>query len=136
MMASFLIENQIDAKLTGKDHKRLISAEEQNFNFIGKAFDIARGNPSIMPHYLEVTLLEEKMRDLEDLRELMQTLQQFSKLAGDAYMFKTDVCYRDAQYIYSSLQFNARRELPGAQKLFSALNVFFNRTRRKSSEGG
>ena len=133
-MQFFITDENIQSNLTGTDRRRLFSAGVRNYGFIDKAFDIARDNPQFMPAHFDITRLNQNLRDLENLRQLMLVLQQFLQLVSNAFMLKADFCYRDALRIYASLQEQTRNRVPGAEPLFNALKTFFHRRRRQSDE--
>jgi len=133
-MQFFITDENIQSNLTGRDRSRLFSAGVRNYGFIDKAFDIARDNPQFMPAHFDITRLNQNLRDLENLRQLMLVLQQFLQLVTNAFMLKADFCYRDALRIYASLQEQTRNRVPGAEPLFNALRTFFHRRRRQSDE--
>jgi len=133
-MEYFVSYEDIQSNLTGKDRRRLFSAGVRNYGFIDKAFDIARDNPQFMPPNFEVTQLNDNLRDLEDLRQMMLVLQQFLQLVTNCFMQKADFCYRDALRIYGSLQEQTRNRVPGAEPLFNALRTFFRHRRRDGNE--
>jgi hypothetical protein len=134
LMHVFVVEENVESGLTGTDRQRLISAGVRNYGFIDKAFDIARDNPSFMPPNFNIDALNTNLRQLEDLRQLMLTLQQFLQLVTNAFMLKADFCYRDALRIYASLEEQTRNNVPRAAPLYDALKTFFKRRRRESDE--
>jgi len=91
-MHFFIEEENVENNLTGKDRRRLFSAGVRNYGFIDKAFDIARDNPDFMPPHFDAIALNANLRQLEDLRQLMLTLQQFLQLVTSAFMLKADFC--------------------------------------------
>jgi hypothetical protein len=133
-MHFFVEAENVENNLTGRDRSRLFSAGVRNYGFIEKSFDIARDNLSFMPPHFNIDDLNSNLRQLEDLRQLMLTLQQFLQLVTNAFMLKADFCYRDALRIYASLQEQTRNRVPGAEPLFEALRTFFRRRRRESDE--
>jgi len=133
-MQFFITDENVQSNLTGRDRSRLFSAGVRNYGFIDKAFDIARDNPQFMPPHFDITRLNDNLRELENLRQLMLVLQQFLQLVSNCFMLKADFCYRDALRIYASLQEQTRNRVPGAEPLFNALRTFFHRRRRQSDE--
>jgi hypothetical protein len=134
LMEDFKEEQQIGSNLTGTDRRRLIGAGVRNYGFIDKSFDIARDNPQFMPPNFDLTLLNWNMHELEDFRQLMWVLQQFTQAASNAFLLQADACYRDALRIYGSLQEQTRNKVPGAEPLFQALRTFFSRSRRQPAD--
>jgi len=51
----------------------------RNNGFIDKAYDIALENPQFMPLHFNVDALVANMHELEDLPQLLWTLQQFTQ---------------------------------------------------------
>jgi len=134
LIEDFMDEQQVSANLTPADRRRLVGVGVRNNGFIDKAFDIALDNPQFMPAHFDVTTLNWNMRELEDFRQLMLVLQQFTQLASNAFLIQADSCYRDALRIYSSLQEQARNRVPNAEPLFRALKTFFSKTRRQPAD--
>ena len=132
MLADFNDGFDIETNLTGLDRKRLTSARVRNNGFIDKAFDVARDNPAFLPPNFDSWYLTYKMRDLEDLRQLMAVVEQFQHSVVDAFIIQADSCFRDALRIYNSLNEQRRARVPGAAALFEILAIYF-RTRRRST---
>jgi hypothetical protein len=133
-MHYFILEENIETNLTGRDRQRLFSARSRNYGFIDKTFDIARDNPSFMPPNFNMDNLYSNLREMEELRQLMYVLQQFLQLVTNCFMQQADLCYRDALRIYASLQEQTRARVPGAAPLYEALHDFFRRRRRTTDE--
>ena len=134
LMQWFLDHEGLGGGLTGSDRRRLVGAGVRNNGFIDKAFDIARDNPQFMPPHFDVEALIQNMEDLEDLRQLTWTLQQFFQAVSNALLVKSDSCYRDALRIYASLREQARNRVEGAEPLFNALRTFFSRRRMPAND--
>ena len=134
LMQWFLDNEGIGGGLTGTDRRRLVGVGVRNNGFIDKAFDIAIENPRFMPANFDVGTLATNMHNLEDLRQLMWTLQQFLQIVNNAFMVHADSCYRDALRIYASLQEQARNRVDGAEPLFRALATFFHKSRRQPAD--
>jgi hypothetical protein len=130
----FLDNEGIGGSLTGTDRRRLIGVGVRNNGFIDKAFDIAIENPQFMPAHFNVATLTANMHDIEDLRQLMWTLQQFTQAVSNALLVHSDSAYRDALRIYDSLEEQSRNRVDGAEPLFRALRTFFSRRRKPANE--
>jgi hypothetical protein len=130
----FLDNEGIGGSLTGTDRRRLIGVGVRNNGFIDKAFDIALENPQFMPAHFNVATLTANMHDIEDLRQLMWTLQQFTQAVSNALLVHSDSAYRDALRIYDALEEQSRNRVDGAEPLFRALRTFFSRRRKPANE--
>jgi len=130
----FLDNEGIGGSLTGTDRRRLVGVGVRNNGFIDKAFDIAVENPQFMPAHFNVETLTANMHDIEDLRQLLWTLQQFVQAVSNALLVHSDSAYRDALRIYDSLREQARNRVDGADPLFRALRTFFSRRRKPANE--
>ena len=130
----FLDNEGIGGSLTGTDRRRLVGVGVRNNGFIDKAFDIAVENPQFMPAHFDVETLTSNMHDIEDLRQLLWTLQQFTQAVSNALLVHSDSAYRDALRIYDSLREQARNRVDGAEPLFRALASFFSRRRKPANE--
>ena len=134
VMEFFLGQEGIGSSLTAADRRRLVGAGVRNNGFIDKAYDIAIDNPQFMPPHFNVAALARNMKDLEDLRQLLWTLQQFLQAVGNVLLVHSDSCYRDALRIYSSLREQTRNRVEGAEPLFKALESYFRRGRKRTNE--
>ena len=130
----FLDNEGIGGSLTGTDRRRLVGVGVRNNGFIDKAFDIAIENPQFMPAHFDVATLTQNMHDIEDLRQLLWTLQQFVQAVSNALLVHSDSAYRDALRIYDSLREQSRNRVDGAEPLFRALASFFSRRRKPANE--
>ena len=130
----FLDNEGIGGSLTGTDRRRLVGVGVRNNGFIDKAFDIAVENPQFMPAHFDVATLTTNMHDIEDLRQLLWTLQQFTQAVSNTLLVHSDSAYRDALRIYDSLEEQTRNRVDGAEPLFRALRTFFSRRRKPANE--
>ena len=130
----FLDNVGIGGSLTGTDRRRLIGVGVRNNGFIDKAFDIAIENPQFMPPHFNVAALTKNMHDIEDLRQLMWTLQQFTQAVSNSLLVHSDSAYRDALRIYDALEEQTRNRVDGAEPLFRVLRNFFSRRRKPAGE--
>jgi len=126
----------VEHNLTGKDRRRLFGSGVRNNGFIDKAFDIACDNTSFLPRNFNSDRLRDSMVKLEDLRQLMFTLQQYSQVVHNCYLQQTDLCYREALRIYGIFQGQTKNKVTGAEPLYEALRSFFRRRKRHDDESG
>jgi hypothetical protein len=118
--------------LTGKERQRLYGAGVKNFGFIEKAFEIARANPGFAPPHLNVGELRNWQDDLEELRQLFLSVEQFAQAAYICYLQRSDMCYRTALRIYAGLKEQEKGRVDGAAPLYEVLKPFFRRRKRQT----
>jgi hypothetical protein len=133
-MEKFKAAEPNDSTLTTAEKRRLVGAGVRNYGFIEKAEDIARDNPDFHPPNFSYTAMHAAALELEEIRQLVLTLEQFLQLANDCLLMKGDAYYRYALRIYGSLREQARNKVPGADPLFKAFLKYFRRP--KISEEG
>ena len=119
----FLETEGIGGSLTSTDRRRLVGVGVRNNGFIDKAFDIALENPQFMPPHFNVQTLTTNMRNLEDLRQLLWSLQQFTQAVSNALLVHSDSAYRDALRIYRSLQEQTTNRVDGVRSCTPARGV-------------
>jgi hypothetical protein len=135
LMNDFAKIENMDSNLTSVERKRLIGAGVRNWGFIDKAYDISRDNPAFLPPNFSSYDMGVSVREFEEIRQLVFTLNQFQQLANDAMLLRADACYRLALRMYGSLREQARNKVKGADALFQALLKFFRRRRRPDEAG-
>jgi hypothetical protein len=134
MMEDFKKNCPVDSQTPVKDHRRLHGVGVRTLGFVERAFEIADLNPGFAPHYLNVKLLKEKLREMEDMVMLKNVLNQFMEFVEEAYLFKSNACYQDALKYYDSLKEYARQGNDSiAQEFFKELRPFFKSHKKKPS---
>lgn len=134
-MDDFIKLENVESNLSGTERRRLISAGVRNWGFIDKAYDISRDNPAFLPPNFSSYDMGVAVREFEEIRQLVFTLNQFQQIANDTMLIRADACYRLALRVYGSLREQARNKVPGADALFQALLKFFRRRRRPDEAG-
>ena len=135
LLEDFNLEMEIESNLTGQQRKRLTSARVRNNGFIDKAFDVAKDNPTFLPPNFDSYLLNWKMGNFQDLRQLMAVVEQLQRSVTDCFIIQADDCFRDALRIYGSLREQTRARVPGAAALFDLLSIYFTARRRIRQDG-
>jgi hypothetical protein len=135
MLEGFQKDCKIDAHLTAKEHRRLHGAGMKSLGFITKTFEIANDNPNFAPHYLDVTLLNGKMRNLKNIMALKDVLAQFAAVVETAYLINSNDCYHDALEYYDSLKEAMNMKVDAAETPFKILQPFFKSRGKKLSPG-
>jgi len=135
-MEHFVALENVENNMTGAERRRLIGAGVRNWGFIDKAHDIARDNPSFLPPNFSAYDMAVAVREFEEIRQLVFTLNQFQQAANEAMLLRADALYRLALRVYGSLREQARNKVPGAEALFQALLKFFRRRRRPGDAEG
>jgi hypothetical protein len=116
-----------------KDHKRLHGAGIKSLGFIERVFEIASLNPKFAPKYLDVKLLNGKLRELLEVMQLKDSLELFLAEVETAYLVKSNDCYNYALQYYNSLKENAKRGIHEAEEPFKILQPFFKSDKKKPS---
>ena len=134
LMNEFIEAESIDTNLSGKERQRLFGAGVRNFSFIEKSWDIARDNPQFVPSNFSLEQMEQNIHELEEARQLLWVLQQFTQAVNEFLLTKTDTSFRDALRVYGNLREQSRSKVPGARPLYMALLTFFRRRRATGEE--
>jgi len=134
LLEDFNEDMEITSNLTGQERKRLTSARVRNNGFIDKAFDIAKDNPEFLPPHFDSAVLNWKMGNFQDLRQLMAVVESLQHSIMDAFIIQADDCFKDALRIYGSLREQTRGRVPGAAALFDLLEIYFKRRTRAGDE--
>jgi hypothetical protein len=134
MMNQFVEEENLETSMSGRERMRLFGAGVRNFGFIEKAYDIARENPQFLPPNFSEPDFEKNIAELEEARQLLWVLQQFTQVANECVLLKADACFRDALRLYGSLREQFRGKVPGAETLYRTLLTFFRRRKPRADE--
>jgi hypothetical protein len=133
MMEGFLKDCAIGGKNEVKDHKSQKDSGIKTLGFIEKTFEIAANNPVFAPQYLDVNLLDGKLREMKDLMPLKDLSVQFAKAVNDAYNHKSNGCYQNAFTYYGALKQAAKYgRVETACGLLNELKPFFKKERKLS----
>jgi len=80
-MEHFVALENVENNMTGAERRRLIGAGVRNWGFIDKAHDIARDNPSFLPPNFSAYDMAVAVREFEEIRQLVFTLNQFQQVS-------------------------------------------------------
>jgi hypothetical protein len=120
--------------LSGAARRRLYGAGTDNLGFIELAYDVARGNPDLIPKLLSVEDFHENLEDFKIMQQFVFVLRKFLQAAQNVALLESNGLYLDALRVYRSLQNHTRGRTPGADVIFKDLRVFFNRPKRLSGD--
>ena len=116
------------------DRRRKLGSGIRRYGFIDKTSDLALANPQFAPAFFNAGDLKDIVRDIEMSRNLLNLLQQFARLVNDSLLLFSDEAFSMALLYYNSVKELARRNVPGAEAVFRALEPFFRRPRRPGEE--
>ena len=116
------------------DRRRKLGSGIRRYGFIDKTSDLAVLNPEFSPALFSSSGLKTMVRDIELVRNLFNVLQQFSRVVNDSLLLYGDQAFSMSLLYYNSVKELARRNVPGAEAVFRALEPFFRRGRRKDEE--
>jgi hypothetical protein len=125
VMNQFLDDVGIDTNLTGKERQRLFGVRNRKWGFVQNAWAVANENPDFLPPHFSMGRFEEHMRILEQVKNLVDVLDQFERTVTDYQLLTSDNAYRDALAIYGSLREQSNRNVAGATVLFDRLRQYF-----------
>jgi len=116
------------------DRFRKLGSGIRRYGFIDKTSDLAETNPQFSPAYFTSAELKSLVRDIELCRNLSNVLNQFSRVVQDSLLLYGDQAFSLALLYYQSVRELSRRNIPGAQEVFRALEPFFRTKRRPADE--
>ena len=125
---------EIGMIMTGRERQRLNGARAKNYGFITQAAEIARAHPRYLPYHFSLDDVTTDLRLLEQAKQLTLVLEQLRTLADDFQLRKSDSLYRNALWVYHSLQQQARGRVPGAEDLVEQLSPYFKGRGRGGSK--
>jgi len=99
-----------------------------------KTSDVASDNMEFAPRMFSATTLKDKMRLIEELRNILLTANQFARSLNDLLLITGNEAFQMALMYYNSVRDLARRGVPGAEATFRTLQPFFRRPRRTADE--
>ena len=126
----FIEHEHLETAMTGKERMRLIGAGVRNYGFIEKSYEIAVENPQFVSNFFSAQDMRDAIDELDDLRQVLLLLEQFSQAVNECMLVKADECFRHALKVYGTLREHNKSKVPGADALFSALLQYFRRPKR------
>jgi len=115
------------------DRRRKSGPGIRRYGFIDKTSDLALANQQFAPALFDADDLKDLVRNIELTRNLLNYLQQYARLTQDCLLVLGDQAYSMALLYYQAVRELARRNVPGAEMVFRALEPFF-RHRRPTGE--
>jgi hypothetical protein len=119
--------------ITAKNQRRLHGVGIKTLGFIETAFRLAKSFPDFAPHYINVTLLDGKLKELNNMTSLKQILHHFNEIVETAYLFSADDCYKNALAYYESLKEAYKMKESCAETALKELEPFFKSHKKKHS---
>jgi hypothetical protein len=116
------------------DRRRLNGVGIKKLGFVESAYDIARGNPEFLPHYLTLQKFTDDNVRLNNLKLVNTLAKQVEELLWNITMESADILYTNALEYYSSVQDAAKRRVDAAEALYNALSPFFKSRGRSHEE--
>jgi hypothetical protein len=112
---------------SSSQRRRLLGSGVRRYGFIDKVSDIAMDNLEFAPPFFDIDEVKDLMRQIETLRNISATLLQLTRLNADLLLLSGDEGYRLALLYYNAVSVAKRRRIPGAESVFQALSLFFQR---------
>jgi len=123
-----------DLALTTAERNRLNGSGVRRLGFITKIYETASLRPEFIPPFFDINTMENLSFNIEFLRNIRSLALAIDRMANDALLLSGDESFRLALMYYNSVRDAARRQIPGAQELFTILELFFRRGHRKDEE--
>jgi hypothetical protein len=120
--------------MSDAERRRLLGSGVRRYGFIDKVADVASVNSEFAPPFLNINDLKDKLRVIEELRNVGTRLQQLLRFNNDLLLSVGDDAFRQALSYYNTVREAARSRTPGAVQVFQTLQLFFRRMRGKSLE--
>jgi hypothetical protein len=115
-----------------KDLRRLHGTGIKTLGFIERAFRLAKSFPDFAPHYLNITLLDGKLRELNNIMSLKEILKTFTEIAEKAYLLISNDCYQNALVFYESLKEATKMKESGSETALKELEPFFSHKSKRA----
>ena len=126
--------SHVENSLSLVERLRKLGSGVKRYGFIDKTSDVAADNMQFAPRMFDDNELKELVRQIEELRNLLLTLNQCSRAVNDLLLIAGDRSFQLALMYYNSVRELARRRVPGAEQAFRMLQPFFRHGRRQSDE--
>ncbi|MDR0561604.1 MAG: hypothetical protein LBG73_02835 [Spirochaetaceae bacterium] len=120
--------------LTPAERHELPKMGEKTIGFVEKAYDFAKGNPNLVPPYLDIAAFGVDFADAHELWTLVNSIRQLDENAGDTEMLAGSEAYQAALVFYKSVKMAAAQNVPGAKAVYEELKTRFPGGKRKSGE--
>jgi len=117
--------------------RRMRGSGVRRYGFIDQVSDLAADYPRFWPEYVDhegKEPLKTIIREIEVLRGLLVFFETGARNMQDLLLIRGDAAFRIAGIYYMSVRTAARRQVPGAEALFSLLNSFWRKRRSSSDE--
>jgi len=126
--------NDVDNALSTVERMRKLGSGIRRYGFIDKVSDVATDNLQFAPKIFNVNDLKDDLRYIEQLRNMLLTINQFARALNDMLLIRGDDAFAKALLYYNSVRELSRRRVPGAEAIFRVLQPFFRKPRRPSEE--
>jgi hypothetical protein len=120
-----------DNNLTNDQRKRKVGAGVRNYGFIDKVSDIASDNPEFV-QFFNIKDLKNSIRNIEDCRDIIISLNHFIRLVSNAMMIYSDDAYSMSLIFYNLVKEMSRHGEANAVGIYKELQIYFKRPRHRS----
>jgi hypothetical protein len=122
-----------DNNLTNDQRKRKVGAGVRNYGFIDKVSDIASDNPEFV-QFFNINDLKNSIRNIEDCRDIIISLNHFIRLVSNAMMIYSDDAYSMSLIFYNLVKEMSKRGDANAVGIYKELQIYFKRPRHRSGD--
>ena len=120
--------------LSSVERRRVLGSGVRRYGHIEKVYEVSQEFPQFWPAFLEDGKLNERIREIDVLRNLLILFQYYSRVVGDLLLLAGHDAFRMANSYYTTVRDAARRGVPEAVQVFDRLQLFWKRRRRTTEE--
>jgi uncharacterized membrane protein len=122
------------AGMNATDRRRLRGSGASRWGYIGKVSDVAVQFPQFWPNATDAADLDERIREIEVLRNLLLWFRMATRLIGDVMLIVGDDALRLCGEYYGMVRERARRKDREAVQVWQMLRAFWRHQRRVSAQ--
>ncbi|MCL2624063.1 MAG: fibronectin type III domain-containing protein, partial [Planctomycetaceae bacterium] len=116
--------------LDAKERLRLNGSGVRRLGHIKKVLEVSLEFPQFWPAFAGDNNMDEQVREIDVLRNLLIETQYYSRVIGDLLLLADHAAFRSANTYYTTVRDAARRDIPEAKQVFNKLKLFWRRPRR------
>jgi len=105
--------------LTPAERHELPKMGPKTIGFVKKAYDFAKQNPKLVPHYLDMDVYGTDCEDANGLWTLVNSIRQVEQNASDTEMAAGSEAHQASLLFYNSVKAAMAQDIPGAKVVYT-----------------
>ncbi|MBI9072546.1 MAG: hypothetical protein JEY94_13170 [Melioribacteraceae bacterium] len=120
--------------LTPSERHELPKMRDKTIPFVEKTLNYAESSPEFAPPYMKVDEMKVDVTAVENLKSVLNPIQQIDSNLDDTVMVCGSEAYVAALSYYNSVKLASKMDIPNAKPIYDDLKQRFAKTKKNGTE--